>query len=311
MIKRMLNLFSSIRRIIGNIENWTTQTHLAAYQLILTQRKMKTSELELHQYGFKVYSQWEEDGILSFILDTMKLHKPRILELGAGNFLESNSRFLCEYFSAAAYLVDARNDLQDGIIESGLMWKTHIKFENTWVDTLSIKNIWSNALGYLKYIDILSIDVDGQDYWILKTIDLSEIKVIVCEFNPIFGGQIAVSVPEDSNFRRNAKTKNLFWGASLQAFNHLLKSQGFCLIGTNLVGNNAFFVQQKYLDKFNIILPIEEKNSFKIDYLIRESVDANGGLDFIDFSESQSFIENQYVFDLETESLCKLKDLLA
>lgn len=59
----------------------------------------------------RVFSQWGEDGILNYLFDIAGIVKPRIIEFGAGNFTECNSRFAAEYRNASIYAVDIRGDL--------------------------------------------------------------------------------------------------------------------------------------------------------------------------------------------------------
>ena len=296
--------------MVGNHHFLHSNTYLHAYQLKLLQRNLDTLNLSLHEVGFKVYSQWEEDGIIDFLVSSLNIRKPRILELGAGNFLESNSRYICEYSSAAAYVVDAREDLPKGVSSSGLEWKTHIFSEVTWITPTNISEICLRAQEKLGRIDILSIDLDGQDYWVLKEIDLSKIQIVICEFNPIFGNKIKVSVPENSSFVRSKSTKNLFWGGSLNLFSTYMSSQGFNLVGTNLVANNAFFVRNDLMNRIRIKNDESLNNFEQLDYLIRESIDIHGNLDYFSYSESLNVIKEQLVFNAEDDSIVPLGPLL-
>ena len=63
---------------------------------VLTSRSMSEKFINLWDAEVKVFSQWGEDGILDFICEKIGLTKPRVLEIGAGNFTECNSRFLVE-----------------------------------------------------------------------------------------------------------------------------------------------------------------------------------------------------------------------
>lgn len=310
MFNKLKNFLYNFKSMVGNHHSLHSTTYLHAYQLKLLQKNLETKNLFLHEVGFKVYSQWEEDGIIDFLVASLKIEKPRILELGAGNFLESNSRYICEYLSAAAYVVDAREDLPKGVSSSGLEWKTHIFSEVTWISPSNISEICLRARAKLGRIDILSIDLDGQDYWVLKEIELSKIQIVICEFNPIFGNKIKVSVPENHSFVRSKNTKNLFWGGSLNLFSSHMSSQGFSLVGTNLVANNAFFVRSELKNRIRI-KDYESINSLEqLDYLIRESIDLNGSLDFFSYLDSLNVIKDQLVFDAEDDSIVPLGPLL-
>ena len=73
---------------------------------ILASRQSYSKVKNLWDAEVKVYSQWGEDGILDYICEIVELAKPRVLEIGAGNFLECNSRFIAEFRNASVVAVD-------------------------------------------------------------------------------------------------------------------------------------------------------------------------------------------------------------
>jgi hypothetical protein len=128
-------------------------------------------------------------------------------------------------------------------------------------------------------IDCLSLDIDGNDYWVLSNLDLSGIGIVVVEYNPIFGSKEAVTVPRDDQFNRTeAHHSNLYYGASLLAWIRLLDEKGYVFIGSNRVGNNAFFVSNEFSGKFNF--DVSDLGRFT-DWRVRESRDQNGNLSYL------------------------------
>lgn len=90
----------------------------------------------------------------------------------------------------------------------------------------------------------MSIDIDGNDYWVWNEIDCVNPRIIICEYNPIFGSKCCVSVPYKEDFyRTEAHYSNLYWGASLGAYVHLAKKKGYRLVCINQMAHNAFFVR--------------------------------------------------------------------
>ena len=74
------------------------------------------------------------------------------------------------------------------------------------------KFLKENLDSSFKDVGLLSIDIDGVDYWILEQINVIKPSVIVCEYNSIFGDVYKISVPYDENFERTKKHySNLFW----------------------------------------------------------------------------------------------------
>ena len=311
MFYRLSKFLRNFRVFISNAESWIQDSGKYAYSVMLIQKSITPDNLDLSQLGFRVYSQWEEDGILFYLSQVILPSKPRILELGCGNFLESNSRFLCEYMNAAAFLVDARHDLDAGIDKSGLRWKTHIEGLSTWINHENVNSIQMRAHAFLGDIDILSIDLDGQDYWVLKEINLDSVSIVVVEYNPLFGSKASVTVEKNKEFFRSKSSHNLLWGASIMAYVGYLESKGFVFIGSNLVGNNAFFVRNLYVEKLRIRIPNIDNLERETDYLIRESVDKSGNLSYLSRNDAFEAIKYEKVYDLTLQKEVMLTDCVA
>jgi len=145
---------------------------------ILASRQSHSKVKNLWDSEVKVYSQWGEDGILDYICEIIALAKPRFLEIGAGNFLECNSRFIAEFRNASVVAVDARADLLSAPLHS-LKWKNHIELVHEWITPDNINSIIELAEQKMNSVDIFSLDLDGNDYWILERANLSQIKVVV------------------------------------------------------------------------------------------------------------------------------------
>jgi len=91
----------------------------------------------------------------------------------------------------------------------------------------------------------LSIDVDGNDYWIWEAIQSVSPRIVVCEYNSIFGPDACVAIPYDPYFERSkAHYSWLYFGASLPALCHLASNKGYDFVGSNSMGTNAFFVRK-------------------------------------------------------------------
>ena len=148
-------------------------------QTLLASKALRSNFAKLSDAEVTVFSQWGEDGILDYLCDIAGLDRPNILELGAGNFEECNSRFLIENRFANSVLVDARLDLKTVVEQNSAYWKTHMLAINSWITPETIKEIQSQAKAFLGIIDVVSIDIDGNDYWVLAAFDLSEVTIVV------------------------------------------------------------------------------------------------------------------------------------
>jgi hypothetical protein len=244
----------------------------------------------------RVFSQNGEDGILNYICETLNLQKPSMIEIGAGNFTECNSRYLAEHRCANVLAVDAQRDLESVAKKLLIAAKTNIQILNTWVTTQNVNEIIDLGKSNFGSVDIFSLDLDGNDYWILNSANLEGIKVIIVEFNPLLSQKTPVSVPMDETFDRSAKHYSwTYYGANLYAFEYLLKSRGFEFIGTSRHGSNAFFVESSYRSKFD---HLEIDLEISSDVRARENRGLDGKLTFVSGRNRVSLIKDQVVIDV-------------
>lgn len=265
---------------MASIENEVrTLKYSLGQSSIIASRSNYSNYQNLWDAEVKVFSQWGEDGILDFLCEKLGISKPRMLEVGAGNFRECNSRFLAENRNASVYLVDGRLDLITTTERDPLIWKNHLFAVNTWVTPENIQTICQDAANKMGGVDIFSLDIDGNDFWVLDSCPLDGVEIIVVEYNPLFGASLPVTVPRDDKFERRAKHYScLYYGASLPAFISLLKKRDFVFIGTNRVGNNAFFIRSENLKKVGF--EPDDDLSVYVDWRIRETRNVEGKLSF-------------------------------
>ena len=109
-----------------------------------------------------------------------------------------------------------------------------------------------------KIIDFFSIDIDGNDYWVLKNLDLNRINVICCEYNHWVGNNVIKVMPYNS---KHEFKNNVYFGASLLAMHDLLETKGFNLVAVDSSGTNAFFVKKKFAKYFEILSPVKSWRS--------------------------------------------------
>jgi hypothetical protein len=141
---------------------------------------------------------------------------------------------------------------------SPLSWRHHLKAVTTFITRENINELLQTH-GRTGEIGLLSIDVDGNDYWIWEAITVVQPCIVVVEYNGLFGSERAVTVPYDAGFRRGqAHPSHLYMGASLRALVRLGTRKGYAFVGTNQAGNNAFFVQRERLPQSLPELTVEE-----------------------------------------------------
>lgn len=266
---------------------------------VLSSRSNSQNFENLWDAEVKVFSQWGEDGILDFLCEKIGISKPNVIEIGAGNFMECNSRFIAEFRNANVIAVDGRDDLTTAVKASPLYWKSNIIPIVEWVTPNNINRIMDIGEEQFGKVDIFSMDLDGNDYWILRDVSLLNVAIVVLEYNPIFGASLKVTIPRNDKFDRyKSHFSGLYYGASLQAFIDLMLVKGFDFIGTNRVGNNAFFVHSRYVNKFDF----DTKSNYNkyVDWRIRESRGPKGELTYLSGNERLKVINDLPLIDLNT-----------
>lgn len=274
--------------------------------LILAELHQQKQSDILSDYEFKVFSQWGEDGILQFLTRNLQIRNRTFIEFGVEDFFESNCRFLLMKDLWQGYVIDGSPANIERLKSSYFYWKYPITAKTSFITCENVVDLLEES-GFTKDLGILSIDVDGVDYHLLKELKEWNAAIIIVEYNSHFGTKRAVTVPCDSAFQRTKKHwSNLYWGASLPAFSRLLNGRGYALVGVNSVGSNAFFVKRALLNDHVKEQAVE--NCFKTSSF-REARDERGKLTFKSAAESLAVINHLPVIDLETNVEILVADL--
>jgi len=253
---------------------------------------------------FSVFSQFGEDGVISWLIDKIPNIPQVFIEIGTQDYWESNTRFLLKSKKWKGYLIDSSKKDINKIMRQRIYWQHKLKAINEFVDKENINTILKKNINE-KEIGLLSIDIDGNDYWVLEQINEISPVIIVCEFNSIFGDQHKVSVPYNKNFIRNKMHySNIYFGASISAFISLLEKKKYTFVGSCSTGVNAFFVKNDY--KYHLNEKIEKINCYPS--CVRESLDVNGKLDHTDIFEQIDKIKDLEVIDIDENKKKKLSD---
>lgn len=163
-----------------------------------------------------------------------------------------------------------------------IYWRYNLKAECAFITAENINSIILKN-GISGDIGLLSIDVDGNDYWVWKAINSISPRIVICEYNSLFGPKAKVTIPYDKDFERTrAHYSNLYFGASLAALESLAKEKGYSLVGSNSAGNNAFFVRNDVMGDLKM-LSAEEAY---IEVKFRESRHEKGNLTFLSRKEA-------------------------
>jgi hypothetical protein len=185
---------------------------------------------------FRLLSQNQEDGVLLALFQQIGTTSKRFVEIGSGA-TGGNAAMLAGEFGWTGLLVEG---------DRGKVEYAGRRFPRTtavcaWVTPESVNQILEQH-GYTGEVDLLSIDLDGNDYWVWQALTVCTARVVVLEYNSMFGPERAVSVPYVPTFNRRDH-RFCYYGASLTALNRLSASKGYRLVAVEPTGVNAFFLR--------------------------------------------------------------------
>ena len=257
---------------------------------------------DLSDIEFQVYSQWGEDGIIDWLINKYPEIPKSFLEIGTQDYKESNTRFLLINKNWNGFIIEADKAAVEDIKSQRIYWKHNLRAINEFITKDNINNV-IKKFNIPKKIGLLSLDIDGVDYWVLKKLSALDPSIIVCEYNSLFGQKKSVTVPYKSNFIRSKEHySNLYYGASINAFIDLMKKKNYFLIGTNSAGNNAFFVKKNIWNKVKKLIITKKVFVSKF----RESRNIKGVLTFLEKKKSLELIKNKFMIDLKDNSKKKI-----
>jgi hypothetical protein len=224
----------------------TEQRNIIAYTawLALLQRERYRDDRMLAPHGFKVYSQADEDGFIHEIFLRIGTEHRTFVEIGVSHGLECNTRLLLRYGWRGCWIDgDLNYSLEIQNFFSKELNRGQLQFACEYVTRENINRLLSENVGATG-LDLLSIDIDGNDYHVLDALEAFAPRVIVLEYNPIFAPPIEWVVDYDPT---RAWRGGDWYGASLKSYELMLSSKGYSLVGCTLNGNNAFFVRRELL----------------------------------------------------------------
>lgn len=219
--------------------------------LLLREAYSKSSgcaEMEnLSRYGFRNHSQNDEDGILWYIFSRIGIRNRRCVEICAGDGIQCNTANLIINDGWEGLLFDGNKEqVEGGVRFYSQLSNTRLApplMEQAWITAANVNGLLEKH-GFSGEVDLLSLDVDGVDYWIWKALDIIRPRVVVAEVQVIWGTDRACTVPYADDFKSPlVEGFGVYSGGSLPAFVKLGKEKGYRLIGCNRLGFNAFFLR--------------------------------------------------------------------
>lgn len=222
--------------------------YMARQEIEALKESLRPHPKRLEQYGFKIYSQNDEDGILEEIFRRLGISKGVFCEIGVENGLECNTLYLLHQGWRGAWLdADESRKLQIEAKFQSLLDRNLLSLATGYVTPENINDVLVETAHRHEIgvgdVDFLSIDIDGMDIYLFEALQHFP-KVICIEYNGKFPPPLMKKpVFNPENVWRGTD----YMGSSLTALCDTANSKGYSLVGTNLTGLNAFFVRNDLL----------------------------------------------------------------
>jgi len=245
---------------------------------------------------FQVCSQWGEDGIIEWLVHRLDCTPETFIEFGVGNYREANTRFLMCHRTWRGLVIDGSYANIEMIKTDEVFWRHDLSAKAAFITADNINQLIVEA-GFEGEVGILSIDLDGNDYWVWKAITAVKPHIVIIEYNAVFGDLLPLTIPYNADFNWiSAHKSTLYFGASIRALCDLAREKGYTFIGTTSSGCNAFFIRNDRASAFSELI----ESNIARPSRFRGSRNDKGELTFVRGASRRSVIEDCLVTDLST-----------
>ena len=294
-----------LRRDLTALRNDIDTLKILSAQPLIQNIRAGKSFSSLREAEFKVFSQFGDDGIIQYLIHRLAPLPDSFVEFGVENYRESNTRFLLLNNNWRGLVMDSDAASIDHIQHDEIYWRHTLTARRAFVTRDNIDDLLKEA-GFLGEVGLLSIDIDGNDYWVWEKLTAINPVIVIVEYNSIFGPDLAVTIPYHPNFARHqAHYSGQFWGASLTALTQLAEKKGYSPVGCNSAGNNAYFVRKDKIDN----LPVLTAKEAFVDARFRDSRDKSGKLNYLTGAQRFQAIADLEVYDLRQNRTVPLSSL--
>ena len=201
-------------------------------------------QIDLADTGFSIFSSLEEDGLLFYIIIRLGIKNGRFVDIGSNDCINSNCANLAFNMGWSGLFIDGH---EPNIRIGKKLYAAHKltqPYHNNFITEMVTPNSVNQLLeqqGFTGEIDFLSIDIDGDDYWIWQAIETISPKIVMIE-NHVEYGLNDVVVPMDAT-KQLRHQYNHYHGASPVAMCKLAARKNYRLIGANRLGFNSIFLR--------------------------------------------------------------------
>jgi len=205
----------------------------------------RASGVGLTRHELKVFSQNGEDGVIAEVLRRAGTTTRTFVEFGVESGVEGNCVFLADALGWQGIFIEGDEALH-ARLAAKYAANDDVQTLRHLVTAENINGILSSGCRQ-RTVDILSIDIDGNDYWVWKAIDAVDARVVIIEYNGTIDPRKALVQPYQPFVGWDSTN---FYGASVAALVELGREKGYTLVHTELTGSNAFFVKDELAPQF-------------------------------------------------------------
>ncbi len=213
----------------------------------------------LEHFGWQVCSQNEEDGIIAEIFRRIGTVGRDFVEFGCGDGTENNTRLLLDQGWRGLWIEGSKSNVETAVRLLGKpIAEGRLTIINEFITRENINRLITDG-GYAvgKEVDLLVVDIDGNDAHVWQAINVIIPRVVCIEYNAHFGPTTPWTIEYDPDFQDIYDGRHLY-GASLKLLENLGRKKKYRLVGCNLIGVNAFFVRDDLVDDYFVKGTAEE-----------------------------------------------------
>ncbi|GGP03066.1 hypothetical protein GCM10010992_09980 [Cloacibacterium rupense] len=304
ILKKFRSVIDSFYKFENDFKNFKNQYNLDLYSyknpkvnLGEIQAKLNNKTLEINSLSeveFQVFSQFGDDGIIQWLINYLDIDNKTFVEFGVEKYIEANTRFLLFKDKWSGLVIDGDQRNIDFIKNDVVSYFFNLKSTCSFITKDNISDLIKTR-GFNDNLGILSIDIDGNDYWIWKNLDVNPI-IVISEYNAAFGLN-HWTIPYKEDFVWDKEKNMYYWGTSLASLCDLAEIKGYSFIGCNSHGNNAYFIRN---DKLKGLKKISYKEGFQ-EAKFSLSRDEKG--EQYSKKEKMSFLVGKPIYNTSTNSI--------
>lgn len=291
--EEMQHLNSELRRMQTGVEDLKMLTAKIYANLLNSEDMTQLTDAE-----FKVFSEYGDDGIIQYLIKKLDIKVKTFVEFGVENYTEANTRYLLLNDLWKGLIIDGSESNILQIKRENIYWRRNLTAVAKFITSENINDVIEQN-GFNGEIGILHIDIDGNDYWVWKALNVINPQIVIVEYNAVFGLN-PWTIPYDAQFYRTQKHySNLYFGTSLTALQMLAEQKGYSFVGCNSNGNNAYFIRN---DKLGPLVKLNANDAF-VNSQFRESRDAQGNLTHLSGEERIKLLIGLPVYNILTDKI--------